>query len=98
MKTVRHEICGPANGKPCPAHRAASHTQVLDVDGALVPQARVVHLDVPRVGNWRPIATLCDPQAMSRKLGCFCNFLENLCGRGVGADGNGLGKVLDRAA
>jgi hypothetical protein len=39
-------------------------TQILDVDGALVPQAGVVDCHVSHVVDWRPIAALGDPQPM----------------------------------
>lgn len=74
------------------------HTQILDVDGALIPHTSVVNGHLRPIGYSRAITALCDPQAMDGELGRLCDLLVDLCCGAIGADSDGFGEVLDRTA
>ena len=90
---------GLVQGQPwtCRKQRVVC-AQVLDIDGALVARAGVMHRHVRCGGNGAAMAALCHSQAVDGEARGLCDFLKDLRGRGVGADTDGLGQVLDRAA
>jgi hypothetical protein len=99
MKTVRHEIWAPAKYISKTLHISCSgwHTQIFDVDGALVAQSRLVDSRLPSVGDSRAIAALCDPQPVDGEFGGLGNLVEYLRRRGFRLDGDGFGEALDWA-
>lgn len=73
-------------------------TQVLHVNGALVPQARVVDGRVLGVANWRAIAAFGDSQAVDGEARGVCDLLVDLAGDSICLHRDGLWQIFDRAA
>jgi hypothetical protein len=99
MKTVRHEIWGPENYVRCDMSiQSEERTQVLYVDGTLVPDTRVMNGYVRSIGNCRAIAAFCDLQTMDVELGGFGNLFVDICCGSIRAHIDRLWEVPDRAA
>jgi hypothetical protein len=81
MKTVRQEIWAPVRiDQYCSIQHAeeSQHTQVLDIDSTLVPQASLMNGNARSIGNSRSIAALSDSQSVNRKLRDTRNLPEDL--------------------
>lgn len=52
-------------------------TQILDINCTLIPQSRIVNLDIPHIIDRCAVAPLGHSQPMNREFGCLGNLLED---------------------